>query len=270
MGAVRWLPAALVFGPVLWAEGGDNRGAPSYSAAGVVNAASNVPGPLAPYAIASLYGSGLAYSKRAVSEKDLRANMLPTELDGVRVLVEGSPAPLYYVSPEQINFLIPYNAGAAFPTQVKVKVILDGRHGPEVDLALRETAPALFQADGRTVIAAHGADWKPISAEAPARPGEDIVLFAAGLGRTLPNVAYPQLPREAARIANWQRFRVLLDGAAVETWRVAYVGVTPGYAGLYQINLKLPENLSRDPEIRIAVGEEISPEGLRLPAAAAP
>jgi hypothetical protein len=147
-----WLPALLALGPVLLAGDGENRGALSYSAAGVVNAASNAPGPLAPYAIASLYGAGLAYSKRAVTEKDIRGNQLPTELDGVRVLVDGLAAPLYYVSPEQINFLIPYVTGARFPTQVKLWVTLDGRRGPEIELPLHETAPALFQLDATTPI----------------------------------------------------------------------------------------------------------------------
>ena len=263
MGAARWLPAALAFGPWLWAGGGERLEAPSYSAAGIVNAASNSPGPLAPYAIASLYGSGLAYSKRAVAERDIRANSLPTELDGVRVLVDGLPAQLYYVSPEQINFLIPYNSGAAFPTEVNVIVTLDGRHGPSVRLPLRESAPALFQTDSRTVIATH-ANWRLISKDDPARPGEDIILFATGLGRTTPNVAYPEIPREAARIAKWQQLQVLLNGTPVDSSRIAYAGVTPGFAGLYQINLRLPETLDPDPEIRIVVAGEPSPAGLRL------
>lgn len=269
MGAVRWLPVALAFGSWLWAGGGEKREAPSYSAAGIVNAASNTPGPLAPYAIASLYGSGLAYSKRAVADKDIRANSLPTELDGVRVLVDGMPAQLYYVSPEQINFLIPYNTGANFPTEVNVIVTLDGRHGPAVRLPLREAAPALFQMDNQTVIATH-ADWQLISKANPARPGEDIVLFATGLGRTLPNVAYPEIPREAARIAKWQQLQVLLDGAAVDATRILYAGITPGFAGLYQINLRLPETVGQDPEIRIVLAGEISPAGLRLPVAPRP
>jgi uncharacterized protein (TIGR03437 family) len=266
MGAVRWLPAALALGLGLWAGGGESREAPSYSAAGIVNAASNVAGPLAPYAIVSLYGAGLAYSRRAVSEKDLRANVLPTELDGVRVVVEGSAAPLYYVSPEQINFLIPYNTGAKFPTEVSLTVWLDGRRGPSVRLPLQEAAPALFQLDRETVIATH-ADWTLVTKGAPARPGEDIVLFATGLGRTQPAVAYPELPRGPIRIANWQRFRVLVDGKELDPGSIAYVGVTPGFAGLYQVNLRLPEDVGPNPEIRIGIGDLLSPAGLRLPVA---
>ncbi len=264
MNAFRWAPAALALGALMWAESGENREALSYSAAGIVNAASNQPGPLAPYAIASVYGSGLAYSRRAVAEKDIRSNELPTVLDGVRVLVENMPAPLYYVSPEQVNFLIPYHVGATFPTEVNVVITLDGRHGPTVRMSLREAAPALFQLDPETPVATH-ADWSLINKESPARPGETIRLFATGLGRTQPHVAYPQLPREAARIAKWQQFQVLLDGAPLDNTRILYVGVTPGFAGLYQIDLRLPENLGKDPEVRVSAAGELSPAGLRLP-----
>lgn len=266
MSVVRWLPAALAFGPVIWAEGGENREALSYSAAGIVNAASNAVGPLAPYTIASLYGTGLAYSTRALTEKDIRSGLLPTVLDGVRVLVENSPAPLYYVSPKQINFLIPYNTGATFPTEITVVVTLDGRHGPFVRLPLRETSPALFQLDAQTPVATHS-DWSLLNKDSPARPGEIIRLFATGLGRTQPPVAYPQLPHQPARITKWQQFQVLLDGEPVEASGILYVGVTPGYAGLYQIDLRLPEKLGKDPELRISVAGELSPSGLRLPVA---
>jgi|YNPBryunderm2012_1023409.scaffolds.fasta_scaffold00038_10 uncharacterized protein (TIGR03437 family) len=273
---LRWVPVALALGPALWAGGGENRGALSYSAAGVVNAASNASGPLAPYAIASLYGTGLAYSRRAVAEKDIRGGLLPTELDGVRVLVEGMAAPLYYVSPEQINFLIPYNAGARFPTQVTLRVTLDGRAGPEIRVPLNEAAPALFQLDATTPVVttvrkAEGSDEHRvvvISKDEPARPGEIVTLWATGLGRTQPPVAWPQLPREAFRIANWQRFQILLAGTAIPAEHVLYAGVAPNFAGLYQINVRLPEDAGKDPEIRIAVGEAISPEGLRLPVTA--
>ena len=49
--------------------------------------------------------------------------------------------------------------------------------------------------------------------------------------------------------------------------RVAYVGVAPGYAGLYQINLWLPETVGDNPEVEIVLGGEISASGVRLPVA---
>ncbi len=59
---------------------------------------------------------------------------------------------------------------------------------------------------------------------------------------------------------------MLLNGTAVESARIGYAGLSPGFAGLYQINVQLPEDLETDPEIRIALGEEMSQEGVKLPA----
>ncbi|MEK7405889.1 MAG: hypothetical protein AAB225_12335 [Acidobacteriota bacterium] len=272
MSAARFLPAALAFGPLIWAEGSGTREAPSYSAASIVNAASNVAGSLAPYMVATIYGAGLAHSTRALRPEDIRANALPRMLDGVRVFVNNTQAELYFVSPSQINFVVPHEAGpnpndttpVPWPMDVTVWTEVDGVMGPKATVKLREAAPGLFQQDAGTVIATH-ADWSLITTARPARPGEDIVLFATGLGRTAPPVRQQQLPQGAASIEKQQQFQVWLAGQPLDAGRVAYVGITPGYAGLYQINLRLPEKLESDPEVRISVAGETSPAGLRLP-----
>src|SRR5438132_9456815 len=109
MAAVWFLLAMLALGSVLRADTSANREAPSYSGASIVNAADNQPGPLAPNAIATLYGTGLAYITKAISPQDIRGGLLPTILPGtgVRVLVGNLPANIYFVSPTQINFLVP-------------------------------------------------------------------------------------------------------------------------------------------------------------------
>lgn len=267
MTAALLAAAALAFVPPAGAEGSGSRQAPSYSAASIVNAASNVAGAVAPYTLVTIYGTELAYPPaRAVVPEDIRDNILPTLLNGVRVLIDGVAAQLYLVSPEQVNLLIPYDAGRSFPTEVTVTLTLDGRAGPAVRLQLREAAPALFQKDADTVVATHS-DWSPIAKDSPARPGEEIVLFATGLGRTTPHVDYPYLPKQGAQIAKKQAFQVQLGGVPVDAARITYVGITPGFAGLYQINLKLPDKLEKDPEIRISLDGEVSPAGPRLPCA---
>lgn len=271
MAAARWLAAAAALGSVLWAEGAGKREAPSYSAASIVNAASSLPGPLAPYTLATIWGKDLARSNRALRAEDIRDNKLPEKLDGVSVLVDGIAAPLYFVSPEQINFLVPYTTGFAFPAEVNVVVAVDGTAGAAARVPLHEAAPALFMRDASTVIAVHNADWSLITPEAPAKPGETIVLFATGLGRTTPSIPYPQIFKEAAWIEARRReqFRVWLGADAIDSGRILYAGITPGNPGLYQINLELPEKLEKDPVIRISAGDAKSPDGPRLPCAPA-
>src|ERR1700694_270877 len=104
---------------------------PTYSTASIVNAADNQSGPLAPNCIATIYGTGLAYTTRALAASDIRNNALPTVLPGtgLRVLVSGIPAGIYYVSPTQINFLVPANL---LPGPADIQIALDGLAGPDI------------------------------------------------------------------------------------------------------------------------------------------
>lgn len=255
------LVAALAAGTALEAEDSGTRQAPAYSEASIVNAASNLPGALAPNTFATIYGTGLAYSTRAISPEDIRSGRLPTELAGVRVLVDGRLAIMYYASPGQVNLLIPSTIRRP---EAELYVVVDGKAGPAVNLKLQEAAPALFQWEGNTVVATRP-DWTPVTMAAPARPGDTVILFATGLGETIPEPLWGQTPPAAAPLKRRTEFSVMLAGEVVPSDRVLYAGAAPGFAGLYQINLLLPEKLADDPEIRIALGGQVSPAGLRLP-----
>ena len=59
--------------------------------------------------------------------------------------------------------------------------------------------------------------------------------------------------------------QVLLNGAPVDQSRIYYAGAAPGYAGLFQINLLLPDDAPSNPEIRIVTADQISPPQRYLP-----
>ena len=92
-----------------------------------------------------------------------------------------------------------------------------------------------------------------------------VVLYATGLGETIPGFARGEIPRVAAEIRRRAEFQVLLDHAAVADADILYAGVAPGFAGLYQINLRLPDWVGGNPEVELLLGGEISPPGIRLP-----
>ena len=239
------------------------REAPSYSNASIVNSASNEPGALAPNAFVTIYGTNLARSTRAIADSDIVGNMLPTVLPGtgVNVYVNRIRAHIFYVSPGQINALIPADALAG---SAEILVALDGVYGPSARVTLQASAPALFQLDAQTAIAVH-ADGTVLTPKTPGRPGEWIALYATGLGTTAPPAAYGEIPARAAPLRDSARFRVLLNSAAVEAERVPYAGVSPGFAGLYQVNVRLPDSLTRDPEIRLQAGDAFSKAGVVIP-----
>jgi len=253
----------LLLVPLGWAEDNGVSLAPSYSAASVVNAASNEWGALAPNTIATLYGSNLSWSTRSVTPEEIRNGRLPTVLagTGVRIFLNNIPAHVYYVSPAQINFLVPNDL---LPGPVGIRVVRDGLAGPEVNLRLREAAPALFLLAAGTAVMVRD-DGTVASAASPAKPGGIVVLYATGLGATIPSFARGEVPRVAAEIRRRAEFQVLLDHAAVADADILYVGVAPGFAGLYQINLRLPDWVGSNPEVELLLGGEISPPGIRLP-----
>jgi uncharacterized protein (TIGR03437 family) len=160
-----------------------------------------------------------------------------------------------------VNVLIPPSLIAG---PVTFQLQNDGLYGPPVQLMLSAAAPALFQQDAVNVIATHG-NWPVITPQSPAQPGEIVVLYATGLGLTAPEAIPNQIPTAAAQVVDLADFRVTLNGIDVDPARIFYVGVTPGYAGLFQINLQLPDNCPPTPEIRIGFASVLSPAGRTLP-----
>lgn len=236
--------------------------APSYTAAGVVNAATETTQTLAPNAIATLYGTNLSYETHAVTAADLQGGMLPTSMAGVTVSVNGLPANLFYVSVQQINFLIPYSITAS---TIAITVVRDATAGPTVTVPLTLTAPAFFEWNGNTVLAVH-ASGDLITPDFPAVPGEVIILFAEGMGRTQPDILSGEIAVRATPILALSQFQILLNGMPVPAANVFYAGLAPGFSGLYQINVVLPSWLPANPNVQIAIGAEVSPDGVELPA----
>jgi uncharacterized protein (TIGR03437 family) len=110
-------------------------------------------------------------------------------------------------------------------------------------------------------------DWSAayalVTPDAPAHAGDMVIVYATGLGKA-GNNATGAVPTAAVQIDNLASLQVYLDGVAVAPSLILYAGLTPGWAGLYQINLVLPDKLGADPEIRVAIGDQSSPAGLKL------
>jgi uncharacterized protein (TIGR03437 family) len=250
---------------LLWAFLAQNPppGAPFYTADGVANSAANVAGYYAPNSFLSIYGKNLAYVTKPIGSDDVRNGQLPTVLTGtgVRVLINQIPGNIYYVSPGQVNVLIPPLLVAGPAT---VQLINSGLAGPPISISLAAAAPVLFQSDAITATATHG-NGPPITQLLPAARGEIVVLYATGLGATLPAAIPNAIPQIAAAITDRAEFRVLLNGVDVDPRSILYAGVTPGFAGLFQINLQLPDDAPANPQIQIGYGAQLSPSGVILP-----
>ena len=257
---MKSLLAALALAACLCAQ---DANAPNYTAAGIVNGASFAPG-LAPNTIVSIFGTNLSWDTRALQSSDLAGGVMPTSLANVEVYFEGWPAYLYYVSPLQINFLVPSDL---LPGTFQFWVDRQGTRGPIVSVTLQNAAPAMFQLPSGAVIATHP-DGSLVSSDSPAAAGGIVTLWATGLGNTKPELVDGVLATAAPLqwLSQLNQFDVRINGAVLDPTKILYAGAAPHYAGLYQVNVKLPEQLPANPEIRMGLGGTLSPPGLILPA----
>lgn len=157
-------------------------------------------GALAPNSIATIYGTNLSWTTQPVTTASLNGGTLPTSLAGVSVYVNGILSNLLYVSPGQINFLIPYEIDAASAEVLVARQGVAGPLGanglPAVSITMAATAPGFFQWNGNFAVAQH-ADGTLIDPDSPAQASEVVVLYAGGLGapcRIRPPVWLPRQP----------------------------------------------------------------------------
>jgi uncharacterized protein (TIGR03437 family) len=235
--------------------------APTYSSQSIVHAATQTAQALAPNTIATIYGSNLAFDTVNATTNQLVGGSLPQVLAGVSVIVNGWIANLFYVSPTQINFLIPYQLTAG---TVNVLVARQGVAGPEAPIQLNATAPGLFVYNN-LALATH-LNGTLLTTASPATPGEIVVLYVVGLGRVTPDTTSGKIVTSAASIAAASQMQVLLNGTPCPAANILYAGLAPGFAGLYQINLVIPPLTPLNPEIRISIGPQISPPAVMLAA----
>jgi uncharacterized protein (TIGR03437 family) len=203
----------------------------------VVNGASFQPGG-APRAIMTIFGTNLSDATYQATSYPLATQLGPTS-----VMVNGVAAPLFYVSPTQINFQMPSSAPAA-PIQVVVNNQAAG--GTRALLASQPHAsmlmavdPGLFVTGGRRAAALNG-DLSAHTAATPLPAGSHVILFITGEGPVTPPVpdgtAAPSSPLSLIDA----QVTVTIGGqpAAAD-----YKGLAPGFAGLAQLNVIVPVGL---------------------------
>jgi uncharacterized protein (TIGR03437 family) len=186
-----------------------------------------------------------------------------TVLDGTGVLFDGTPAPLLYAAPNQVNAIAPYGIDKKVSTQVQVTQ--RGQAIADLQLSVADASPAIFTTDGSGV--GQGAilnqDSTVNSPSNPAGKGSIIVMFATGAGQTDPagidgQIAGDTLPKPllgvSAQIAG-------LDA------KVLYAGAAPGMvAGVLQVNCLVPLDSPSGYAVPIvlSVGKTSSPAGVTV------
>lgn len=226
---------------------------PVINEGGVVNAASYAGSDQPASAItrggiASIFGRNLASESRQAETLPL-----PLSLAGTTVTVEGIAAPLFYVSPGQINFQVPgglENLDTAFSRPLHVVVTTGAGASDPVPVDGARDAPGIFTLDARGC--GHGAVLNVLpdgsrtvnGPDQSAVPGGFVSIFATGLGP----VVFPPVDGEPASIYPLSHTQssagVYLGPSGFERHAspVTYSGRAPGLVGVDQVDVRLPED----------------------------
>jgi uncharacterized protein (TIGR03437 family) len=213
----------------------------------VVNAADGKL-PVAPGGLISVYGQQMAPVNLATKEIPL-----PTALADSCLTVNGVPVPVLFVSTQQINGQLPFNVDG----NAQMTLRTPGGISDNFNFSILAAAPSIFRtgtAGPETGLATitRADNGQLITPTNPVHPGDSIVIWATGLGRTSPPIdsglPAPSDPLAGAVIAT----NVVLGGVSLD---VQYAGLAPGSIGLYQINATVPKSVPQGLEIPLVISQ---------------
>ena len=209
-----------------WVAGGSGRttspvGGPAPAITAIGNGAS-YRSVFAPGMILTVFGSQLAPSIQTAG-----ATPLPPQLAGVTVSINGISAPLWYVSPGQINIQIPYE------TPVNTSVVLtvnNNGQSASTSFVAAAAAPGIFTDQQGAPV--------PF---ASATRGQVITMYVTGVGAVSPAIADAAAPAAGTPVGNLpaptQTTSVTVGGIDAP---IQFVGIPWGLAGITQINYQIP------------------------------
>lgn len=234
----------------------------------VVNAAGYQP-EISPGSWFAVTGANLAPSTRTWRDDEIVASALPRQLDGVRVLINGLEAYVWYISPVQVNAIAPDGLPEG---TVSVQVVRDTVQSSAFAATARRLSPALFVMLAPAYAAArHHPDYHLVARpdqfpgcgdpiDCPPReaaPGGIVLLYGTGFGPVEPPVPAGRLVDTPGIVSGKLRVRF---GA---TWVDALGGLAS--PGLYQIAAQVPEATpDGDVEVVTEVDGKASPP-VRIP-----
>ena len=196
--------------------------------------------------------------------------LAPTLLDQVKVSINGNPAFVRFISPGQVNVQAPADV---FIGSANVTVTNCDQTSDAVSLAKDQTAagmlaPPAFKVDGKQFLAATFQDGTtfvgdiPGVPSRPAKPGDLIIAYGIGFGGTNPAMPPGMVVGGLNGLAD--TFSVSIGGVELTGDAINYAGLAPGFVGLYQFNLFVPDVPDGDQPVVVKIGGQDLPQELFL------
>ena len=196
---------------------------------------------IAPGSLVAWNGASLSSSNRAAANATL-----PNQLGTTSACIGGSPAPLYFAGPGIVRGQAPLGLA---PGPVETIVFRAGQASNAAQVNVAAVAPGIL--DGGVIRSGRPC---PVDLNNGVRPGDYIEVYSTGLGAVdaerqdgLP-LAAPAFPLSmpASRLA-------------IRDLDVAYTGLVPGLNGVYQSNIKIPDDFPpQAADLFLMQGEAIS------------
>jgi|GEM_PF-2175458 len=238
----------------------DTPGSPAFSLQDAITNGASFATTIAPGGISAAFGlyrllTGDDSSQNAPVPRAANTG-LPTEISGLEVHINGEPVPLYAAFPSQVNFQLPFDLP---PGEASLVFIQNGRRGASILIPIEETAPGIFPLNeavagpGRGVV--QNQDFSLNTPDNPASPGQAVVVYTTGLGAVDNPVPAGQSTPSSPLSQTIAEVAATVGGQVAQ---VAFAGLTPGFVGLYQVNLVVPQLDPGDHEIIITAGANAS------------
>ena len=219
---------------------------PAIPAGGVQNGATFLPTQVAPGSVVTLKGTNLAGVTAAAQSYPLFNSMA-----GVTVSVNGTPAPLFYVSPTQINIQLPYEIA---PGNAAISVGACGGTSPVASFTVAPAAPyILLGGNGQALI--QNSDYSLNTASQPAHVGETVTVYLIGIG-AVDNPVPTGTPASGTVLS---RAKASSSATiAAQPAPVLFLGLTPYFVGLAQANVRVPNLAPGQYDLAVTVGGVVS------------
>jgi uncharacterized protein (TIGR03437 family) len=247
-----------------WVQGPDytvfSNPMPRLTATGIVNAASFLPGPVAPGEMVTIFGTDLGPS--TLFSVSYQNGHLPYVAAGTSVQFDSALAPLIYTQAGQVSAVVPYEATG----NPLLTVGVNGVSSNAVTPSTAGASPGIFcynAGKGAAVAVNTNPDGTfAYNVDQAAVRGGYLTFFLTGEGATLPPAAdgtapvYPNNPKPALPV------HIFLGGVE-STCATNWIGQI--YAGVTQVNACIPPNAPTGlTSLRVNIGGVDSQPGVTI------
>lgn len=215
----------------------------------ILNAASELPGPLTPGGWAVIRGSFLGSTSAPTGYK-VTDGSVDTTLSDLRILVDGVAAPILSSSSQRSVFQVPY--GAASREQISVVAVYKGNRSEPVTVPIVFVNPAIFTVDATTQGDITNEDGSRNNAAHPAEPGSIVTIIATGEGVTDPPSLDGQIFGDDPPKPAVLPVMVWMEGKEAEV--ISFGGVPGMPAGLLQVKARIPMDVTRGGPVAVTIG----------------